>query len=230
VKKQMVVILISIVLAVSLAYGEDKKVPVCKSKYAFPANCTACHIPPYGAVGYPLPSGVTVTGSVASLYIEHIDFQRLRDLLLILQPYQTKKLSIDIFSFGGSLFDAMAMVALLREEEKAGKVIEIKARGLIASAGLIVMLAGTKDARYIDKDALVMFHELQSYKFFAIETPSGKEQEAEIYRTIQNTVNNYIVSRSKITMEELCSKIKNKEFWLKPEDAVKYGFADKVMK
>ncbi len=210
--------------------GEENKRATCKSKYGFTSDCTACHIPPTGEVGDVLPNGVTRIDDTAYIYVEMIDFNSLRNKFLSLKRYKISKIVIDLFSHGGSLFDAMGMVALIKEQEDSGKIVEIRARGIIASAGLIVMIAGTKGQRYLDMYAMVMFHELSLLKFFSFETPSSMEEESKIIRMIQNRVNDYIISRSKISMVELCEKIKKKDFWMDANEAIKYGFADSIMK
>ena len=210
--------------------GEEGKRATCKSKYGFTSDCTACHIPPTGEVGDALPNGVTRIEETAYFYVESIDFNSLRNKFLSLKRYKISKVVIDLFSHGGSLFDAMGMVALIKEQEESGKIIEIRARGIIASAGLIVMVAGSKEHRYLDRYAMVMFHELSSFKFFSFDTPSSIEEESKIFRMIQNKVNDYIISRSKISLEELSEKIRKKDFWMTAEAAVQYGFADAIMK
>ncbi len=182
-----------------------------------------------------LPDDVTIRGDTANIYLEHIDFRMLwRNLNAIqaiegIKGFKINKITLHLFSFGGSLFDAMAMAALLREQETSGKVVEVRARGLVASAGLIILISGTIGHRYIDSNSLLMFHELQSFKFIAIETPTDKEEEAKVYRFIQDKVNSYIASRSKMPVAELCTRIQKKEFWMNAQGAVKYGFADQVM-
>ena len=209
---------------------EETRRAVCKGKYGFTSDCVACHIPPTGEVGYPLPDGVRIYKDTAYIYVENIDFMHFRDRLLALKSFPVKKIVFDLFSYGGAVFDAMAMVALVEDQRAMGRVIEIRARGLIASAGLLILISGDTGCRYIEKNSLVMFHEIASFKYFAIERPSDKEEEALVYRKIQNKINSYITSRSKISLKELSDKIKKKEFWLDANEAVKYGFADAIMK
>jgi ATP-dependent protease ClpP protease subunit len=220
------IVAISVIL---VGMSSETSRSVCKSKYAFSTDCTACHLPPTGEVAEKLPDDVKLHGDQAYLYVEAIDFQRLRDRFLALKKRPVKTIVIDLYSHGGSLFDALAMVALIGEEQKAGRTVEIRARGIVASAGLVIMVSGTEGRRFIDKHSLVMFHELSSFKFFAVETPSDKEEEAKIFRMIQDKVNSYIGSRSKISADELCEKIKKKEFWMDAETTVKYGFADQII-
>lgn len=175
-----------------------------------------------------LPRGVYMEGKTVYMLVQTMNFEQLREDLIVLNNYSYNRLVIDLYSFGGSLFDAMGMISLFIKLQTEGKVVEIHARGMVASAGTLILLSGSKGHRYIDRYALLMFHELWSFKFFAMETPSSKEAEALIYRKIQDNVNSYIISRSKVTKEELESRIRNKEFWLTSDEALKYGFVDKV--
>ncbi|MDI6785111.1 MAG: ATP-dependent Clp protease proteolytic subunit [bacterium] len=184
--------------------------------------------PSFKAGSVILPKGTHMEGKTVYMLIRDMDFEKLRDDLVALDNYSYNTLVIDLYSYGGSLFNAMGMISLISKVQANGKIVEIRAKGIIASAGLLILLSGSEGHRFIDRYALVMFHELWSLKFFAIETPSSKEDEALVYRKIQNNVNSYITSRSKITREELELRIRNKEFWLTADEAVKYGFADRI--
>ena len=175
-----------------------------------------------------IPDETTMIGDTIYFSIDRMDFDRYRSIFLGYSKFNWNKAIIDLSTYGGSVFDAMGMVSLIQEQQRRGKIIEIRGRGLIASAGLIVLIAGTPGYRFLDANAMLMFHELWSFKFFAIETPSDKEAEAEIFRKIQNKINFFIVNHSKITDEELNLKIKKKEFWFDSTEAIKYGFADGV--
>jgi ATP-dependent protease ClpP protease subunit len=170
-----------------------------------------------------------IEGDVAHLYIETIDFKSLWADMNTIKLFKTNRLVIHLFSFGGSVFDALAMAALLREYEASGRIIEVRARGIVASAGLLILLSGTPGHRYLNPFSMVMFHELTQFKFFAVETPTDKEEEAAVLRRIQDAINTYICERSKIGMIELRDKIRKKEFWLTAQEAIRYGFADKLL-
>ena len=172
---------------------------------------------------------VSVRGPVAYIKIERIYFDGLYGIVRQLDGVYLNKVVIDLFSFGGSLFDALAMCSLIEDWQRSGITVEIRARGLIASAGLLVLITGSPGHRYIDPNALVMFHELSNFKFFAVETPADKEDEAAIFRMIQNRVNAYIVARSKISLEDLTLRIKKKELWVDADGAVTHGFADHII-
>lgn len=172
--------------------------------------------------------GIYEENGAINLYLEHMDYSMLWKNLQVIKITKPKLLRIHLFSFGGSVFDAMAMIGLIEEIQRNGTVVEIRAKGLAASAGLILLVSGTPGYRYLDKNAMVMFHELQSFTFLKVETPTSKEDEAKVLRKIQDKVNRYITSKSKLSFEELCGKIKSKEVWYDAEEAVAIGLADKI--
>jgi len=176
----------------------------------------------------PLPDGVSQYGDTVYMSISIMDFDGLRDKFIGLQKFHWKKMIIDLCTGGGSVFDAMAMVSLMDEQKESGKIIEIRGRGIIASAGLIVLQGGTPGYRFLDSLAMVMFHEMTSYKLFTADTPTSSEENARILRKIQDQVISFIVSRSSISKTDLDAKIKNKEFWMDANEAIRYGFADKI--
>lgn len=191
-------------------------------------DCQACHSAPTGVV-MDSQKGIRILNKVVYLYVERMDHEYLRRVIRTLDGYPYEKVVLDLFSFGGSVFDSLAMASFLNKIEAEGKIIEVQARGLVASAGLVILVSGTPGHRFIDKHSLVMFHELSTFKFLATETTSDQEEQARIVRRIQNTINGYITSRSKIDPDELRNNIKKKELWLNAEEAIKYGFADKVL-
>ncbi len=192
-------------------------------------DCSACHSAPTGVV-MDSQRGIRILNKVIYLYIERMDHEYLRRVIRTLDGYPYEKVVLDLFSFGGSVFDSLAMASFLNKIESEGKIVEVQARGLVASAGLVILVSGTHGYRYIDKHAMVMTHELSSFKFLSVETPSDKEAEAAIFRKIQDTINKYIVSRSKISEKELSEKIKKREFWMDAKEAVEWGFADGFIK
>lgn len=189
----------------------------------------------YEVLPEPLPNTIvikrghlTIQGDTAYIYLEHISFEMLWENFNSMRPFKVKRIILELFSFGGSLFDAMAMASLIREQEVKGTIIEVRARGLVASAGLIILVSGTKGYRYVHPVSMVMFHELKSLTI-AYDSPSDKEEAAKVERFIQEQVNHYIVDRSKISIQELRERIQRREFWMDAQTAIKYGFADKLL-
>ncbi len=176
-----------------------------------------------------LPKNVYFQDGILYLYLRSVDYGELVELFNQIQIISYKKIVVDMFSFGGSVFDALAMVALFEDQQRLGKIVEIRARGIVASAGLIIMMSGTPGYRYIDRLSWVMFHEMQSFKFFAIESVSDQEEQAKINRKIQNSINTYVTMKTKLSPEKLSELIKKKELWCDAKEAIEYGFADHII-
>lgn len=177
----------------------------------------------------PLPRGITYSDRIVYVFLKWVDYSDVWQMFENIQTLKYDRIVINLFSFGGSVFDALAIVGLLEEQERQGKTIVIKASGIVASAGLIIMMAGTPGHRFIDRNTFIMFHESQTFKMFAIESVSDQEEQAKISRKIQNSINKFISKKTKLTEEKLCELIKKKELWVDAWGALEYGFADKIM-
>lgn len=176
-----------------------------------------------------LPKNVYYQDKTIYIYVKWVDYGDLVEMFNQMQLLSYNKVVVDLFSFGGSVFDALAMVALFEDLQRAGKIVEVRARGIVASAGLIIMMSGTTGYRYIDRLSWIMFHEMQSFKFFALESVSDQEEQAKINRRIQDTINKFVTEKTKLTPEKLSELIKKRELWCDSNDAIKYGFADKII-
>jgi ATP-dependent protease ClpP protease subunit len=176
-----------------------------------------------------LPNTVSFVDGTLYIYLKWVDYADLMELFNQIQILSYKKITVDLFSFGGSVFDALAIVAMFEDQQRMGKIVEIRARGIVASAGLIIMMSGSPGYRYIDRLSWVMFHEMQSFKFFSVESVSDQEEQARISRRIQDQINKYVTAKTKVTPEKLSDLIKKKELWCDADEAVKYGFADRII-
>ena len=183
---------------------------------------------PQRGVWVPLPAHVTFENKTITIALKWVDYSDLIETFNQFRQLSYDKVVIDLFSFGGSVFDALAMVALFEDLEREGKIVEIHAKGIVASAGVIIMMCGTNGHRFIDRNAFVMFHEIQSFKFMSFESVSDQEEQAVINRKIQDKINSYITQKTKITSQQLSDRIKKHEMWADADESVKLGFADKV--
>ena len=175
-----------------------------------------------------IAKGMRVEGESIHLYLEYIDYASLWKNLQYVKIRSPKKLVIHLFSFGGSVFDALAMAGLIEEIKRNGTIVEVRAKGIAASAGIILLVSGSPGYRYIDRNAMAMFHELQSFTFLKVETPTSKEEEAKILRKIQNNINAYISAHSKFSLVDLQACIDKKEIWFDAKEVITFGLADHI--
>lgn len=141
-------------------------------------------------------------------------------------------LVIEIYSPGGSMFQAKRIITLMDEFKARGNIIETRVRAGAASAGFLVLLNGTKGFRYIHPQAEVMWHELRTMEgwFLKLVSPADKEEEARIMRHWQDTQDKWVSEKSKLSQAKVTELIRFKELWCNGREAVeKYGFADKLI-
>jgi len=89
--------------------------------------------------------------------------------------------------------------------------------------------AGTRGYRVAGSRAELMFHELFTFKFIAIETPSDQEDQSRILRHLQDSITAWLAKRGKMSKADLDSRMRKKELWLNGLDAKELGFADIVI-
>jgi len=182
---------------------------------------------------YPLHEGMevkTYNGEEVGYYeIKSLNTGDIKLFFDYLDRHQIEKAVIEIYCIGGTMPEALRGVGLIEAWQNKERIVETRIYGIAFSAGFMVFVAGSPGHRFISPTAELMWHELQVWKQPGLTTPSDSEQKAEIYRHIQNTVNDWLMSRSRMSKEELDEKVKNKEFWLNGKEAVEYGFADEFI-
>lgn len=161
-----------------------------------------------------------------------VDSNEFDDVFEWLQKHpEINHLVIDIHSGGGSMFGGKRIISVMDEFKATGGTIEIKVHSIAASAAFLVLLNGTPGMRYVHPQAEIMWHELLSVEgwFPKLVSPADKEDEAEIMRHWQDTQDEWVASKCKLTKEEVTNLIRYKELWCNGREAVeKYGFADKL--
>jgi len=204
-------------------------------------DCLMCHVRGNFAVketlpdaAYDYPNGYmrlvkTKDGIVGYYILEEILADSIKDFLDYLEWKGIKKAVIELYSPGGSLFGAWRIIGLMNAAKSRGMVIETRCHGFAASAGFLIFISGSMGHRAVSPQSELMWHELLSFKMFAIETPASSEDEAKILRHLQDTANEYIASRCKLTKEDLDERVKRKEFWLNGKQAFEDGLADKLL-
>jgi len=128
----------------------------------------------------------------------------------------------------GLWFGALRIIGVFREWQSRGKIIETKCNGFAASAGFMLLAAGNKGYRSANDIALLMWHEIQTFKMFDFGDVSDKEEEAETLRFFQDNNNEWLASVSDMTKQEIDAKIDKLEFWMSGKEAYEFGFVDTV--
>jgi ATP-dependent Clp protease protease subunit len=131
-----------------------------------------------------------------------------------------KTIDLRINSDGGDVFVGKTMYSLLNEH-KAKIIVHID--GLAASAASFVAMAG--DEIEIAEGGFVMIH--NAY-MIAIGDAREMRRTADLLETVNNTIIDVYVARTKGERKAI-AKMMDDETWMTGAEAVKNGFADKMV-
>uniref|UniRef100_A0A6M3KXE9 Putative protease n=1 Tax=viral metagenome TaxID=1070528 RepID=A0A6M3KXE9_9ZZZZ len=217
--------------------ANEKKAPdagVCP-KTKMDSSCLTCHTAPsFKLKESPIDEGIEMPAfgmklNKDSVYylIKDIESDPINKIFRWVQEHPAiKKITLEIHSPGGSLFDAYRIVSMIQAMQEDGYIIETKCYGFAASAGFYIFAAGNKGHRLASPNAEFMWHELLTFAMFSVSTPSSTEEQSRVLRHLQDTANGWLASVSNLTKEEIDALIHKKEFWLRGSEMIKYGFAD----
>jgi len=142
---------------------------------------------------------------------------------------ELKTLIMELQTPGGSVMDAWKAVGVIREMQSRGIVIKVRCYGIAASAGVILLVAVDIGVRTVSELAEVMMHLVWTFTMFDLKTPDTAEDQAATLKHLQENINKFLLSRSKMTKEQLNECIYKKDYWMTGAEAVKFGLADKML-
>ena len=215
----------------------EKIVSICPIKKV-DKDCTDCHVLPDWTLKEKKPNAnrsfpygpdmnIIEDGKVAYLLITGISAFEVSSFFEYVRWHpEIEKCIFEIYSPGGSLFEAWRIVGMMDLWKSNGMIIETRVHGFAASAGFILFANGTKGHRFASATSELMWHELFKFDFFKVTRPAEVEDEAVVLRHLQTTANNYLAERSNLTSEQWDDKVFKKEFWCNGAEAIEFGLSD----
>lgn len=135
------------------------------------------------------------------------------------KDWERKPIKLFINSFGGSVYDGLALIDIIKQSKTPVHTISI---GSSMSMGFWIFLAGHK--RYIGENATLMFHDITTWIWDKSETM--KQELNEVLR-LQKILCNEIISTSSVKQATLDDYITRKAEWYIPaEEAIKLKLAN----
>lgn len=220
---------------------EEKAFSKCP-KTLMAKDCLACHTIPTFALKeadphmiYNYPSKLKFVFNaekkpVAGYFImDSIEADEVGNAFRYCEERGVKHLIFDVHSPGGSLFQSSKIVGMFDSYKERGFTIETRCYGFAASAAFYIFANGSVGYRLVSPMAEMMWHEIITFKLWAIESPADKEDEARVLRHLQDTTNTRLSQVSRLSKGKLDDMIRKKELWIRGVEAVEYGFADKLL-
>ncbi len=142
--------------------------------------------------------------------------------MLYLDSVSNEDISLYINSPGGSVTAGLSIYDCMNYIKSD---ISTVATGLCASMAAIILAAGTKGKRYSLKNSEIMIHQVLGG---ASGQASDIKIQAERILIIKKKLNKILASLCKQTINKI-NKDTERDYYLNPDDAIKYGLIDAVI-
>lgn len=134
---------------------------------------------------------------------------------------QSNPITIYINSPGGEVYCLLGLYDVIQLFIKQGYIIKTINIGIAASAAAIILLSGSKGFRHCLPNSTVMLHQPSSG---TIGTVTDMEIDLEESKRLKQALNEIV---KKHASEELLP-LMERDAYLSPEDAIKYGIIDSI--
>lgn len=135
----------------------------------------------------------------------------------------TAPIEIIFTSPGGSVVDGLALYDHIKYLRDQGTTINTVAIGMAASMAGILLQAGEK--RIMGRESWLMIHEVS---FGAGGKIGEVEDTTEWVKAVQKRVLHIFAERSNLTVRQLDTRWKRKDWWVDSDEALKLGLIDEV--
>ena len=157
--------------------------------------------------------------------------QAISDIAKMARRFPGEPLTIRLTSPGGSVYHGFALYDFLRSLSKGGNKITVEVLGMAASMGGILLQAG--DIRKVGEESMVLIHEVSSGTEGKV---SLQQDRLDQSWRLWDKLAHILARRAKATGKKktmTAAQIKRKSYkfdwWLDAKEAVKLGFADKLI-
>jgi ATP-dependent Clp endopeptidase proteolytic subunit ClpP len=134
-------------------------------------------------------------------------------------------IEVQLSSFGGSVFDGLALYDFLRALRDRGHHVTVTVLGFAASMGAVLLQAG--DRRRMGPNSYVMIHELSTGTYGK---QSEMEEDVEFSRRLQDRLIKILCSRSNLTVPQVRDMWRKRDIWFDAAQAKRLGLIDDVIK
>ena len=161
------------------------------------------------------------------IYLDgEIDDDSAKDIikkLLKLDLHNHKDITMYINSPGGLVSAGLAIYDVMNMIKSNVSTICI---GVCASMSTILLINGAKGKRYILPNAEVMIHEVSAFNYGKV---TEMQEKLEHSKSLNHRLWKIIATKSKKSYQQIKKEATMKDKWYNAQDALKYGFVDKIL-
>lgn len=133
-------------------------------------------------------------------------------------------ITIVVNSYGGQLYECMALCGKIESLKEQGYQIDIEVTGKAMSCGALLLTFGTN--RKVSRYATIMIHEVSSW---ASGNYTNLRVEMAENERLQCMIENIILKNTNIERYELRENTKGVDWYLNAEECLKYGLATEII-
>lgn len=145
------------------------------------------------------------------------------ELMLKMDIINTKDITLYINSSGGSVSAGLAIYDVMNMIKS--DVITICV-GRAASMACILLLNGKKGKRYCLPNSEVIIHEVSSGTFGKV---AEMQEHLDHSKNLNSKLRRIIVQKTNLNWKQVKKDTTKKDRWYTAKEAIKYGFADKII-
>ena len=166
-------------------------------------------------------------GEIPCFYLtQRIDANSIQELsqnLIGAKNAEYKKIRITMNTGGGNVYEMATLVGVMQDLKAQGMIIETVGNGRVFSAGTLILSNGSAGNRYVYPHSQLMIHAAKYSAFDPLDENQKKEMQA-----VANMQKELYLQSTKIEEKELL-KFLEEETYFTAEQAILYGFADKII-
>lgn len=136
-----------------------------------------------------------------------------------------KDILIYLNTQGGAVFDGNALLHTIKELKAAGHKVTIKGQGCVMSLGATLLQAASEGERILDRDTVFMIHTQHGTLHGSID---DREDQEKMLKGVQDRHLALLAERSNLTVRQIKTKSRRKDWFLSAEQALEFGFCDRV--
>lgn len=166
-------------------------------------------------------------GEIPCFYLtQRIDANSIQELsqnLIGAKNAEYKKIRITMNTGGGNVYEMATLVGVMQDLKAQGMIIETVGNGRVFSAGTLILSNGSAGNRYVYPHSQLMIHAAKYSAFDPLDEKQKKEMQA-----VANMQTQLYLQSTKIEENQLL-KFLEEETYFTAEQAILYGFADKII-
>lgn len=154
---------------------------------------------------------------MAVIEVDNKDREKIKD-------YKEQPIRLYINSYGGQVDSMFALINVILSSKTP---IYTYCTGIAGSAAFQIFLAGHK--RFAYKNTRMLYHQIQTYHdgYYPL---ASREDDVEEEKRLQESIEQFVISRTKCTQEYLKEVYEHKkDWWIHSDDYIKYGIVDEVL-